>query len=277
MNTLTEKIEDIILQHSRRGMDQVRKHLKSGYCERAARLIMENRGTVLIGTGFPVAGSFESDGPIGAIVLYQILSHLKYRPIFVCAPPLSSILAKRFDTCQIPILTWEKSKKMVREILKKLNPSLIVSVERPGITANGRYYNMKAVDISAFTAKYDLFFHYATCPTIAFGDGGNEIGMGKVHEILANMSIIPSVTTCDELVISTVSNWGVYGVIAFMSHELKKDLLDLVRTEAIAGDLLANGGVDGVTTCQELSEDGFPIDVGVAIIQQLREHVFPMN
>jgi hypothetical protein len=85
------------------------------------------------------------------------------------------------------------------------------------------------------------------------------------------------VTTCDELVISTVSNWGVYGVIALMGHELKKDLLDLIQTEAIAGDLLANGSVDGVTTRPELSEDGFPINVGVSIIQQLREHVFPSN
>ncbi len=277
MNTLTEIIEEIILQHSTRGMDRVREHLKPGYCERAARIILENRGTVLIGTGFPVAGSFESDGPIGAIALYHILAYLHYQPKFVCAPPLSNILAKRFDTCEIPILTWEKSRKMARDILNNINPSLVVSVERPGITENGRYYNMKARDISALTAKYDLFFNYATCPTIAFGDGGNEIGMGNVHEILAGMNIIPSVTTCDELVVSTVSNWGVYGVIALMSHELKKDLLDLIQTEAIAGDLLANGSVDGVTTRPELSEDGFPINVGVAIIQQLRDQVFPTN
>lgn len=277
MKALFEKVEEIILQHSSRGMEHVRAHLLPGYCERAARLILENPGTVLIGTGFPVAGSFESDGPIGAIALYQILSHLDYQPKFVCAPPLSKILSKGFDTCEIPIMTWEKSKKMVREILKNLNPSLIVSVERPGVTENGRYYNMHAEDISAFTAKYDLFFNYATCPTIAFGDGGNEIGMGNVHAILAHMGITPSVTTCDELVISTVSNWGVYGVIALMSHQLKKDLLDLIQTEATAGDLLANGSVDGVTTRPELSEDGFPINVGVTIIQQLRENVFPTN
>ena len=277
MSTQTETIENIILQHSSRGMDHVRKHLKPGYCERSARLILENRGTVLIGTGFPVAGSFESDGPIGAIALYQILSHLEYQPKFVCAPPISKILSERFDTCEIPILTWEKSKKVAREILKNMNPSLVISVERPGVADDGRYYNMKAEDISALTAKYDLFFNYAACPTIAFGDGGNEIGMGNIHAVLADMNIIPSVTTCDELVISTVSNWGIYGVLAQMSHALKKDLLDLIQVEAIAGDLLANGSVDGVTKRPELSEDGFPIDVGMEIIQQLREQVFPTN
>ena len=83
MSALTEKIEEIVLQHSARGMDRLRKHLKVGYCERAARLIVDNRGTVLIGTGFPVAGSFESDGPIGAIALYQVLTHLNYQPILL--------------------------------------------------------------------------------------------------------------------------------------------------------------------------------------------------
>lgn len=277
MKSLTEIVEEIILQHGSRGMDGLRKHLKPGYCERAARLILANRGTVLIGTGFPVAGTFESDGPIGAIALYQVLTHLHYQPKFVCAPPLSKILSKNFNTCEIPISSWDKSKKMARNTLNNLDPSLVVSVERPGVTEDGHYYNMHGKDISAYTARYDLFFNYATCPTIAFGDGGNEIGMGNVHKILAGMNIIPSVTSCDELVISTVSNWGVYGVIALMSHRLKKDLLSLIQPEAIAGDLLVNGSVDGVTNRRELSEDGFPISVGVNIIQQLREQAFPTN
>jgi hypothetical protein len=275
MNALSEKIEEVILQHGTRGMDSLRKHLTPGYCDRAAKLILANRGTVLIGTGFPVAGSFESDGPIGAIALYEVLSHLDYHPKFVCAPPLSEILSKRYDTCKISISPWDESKKMVKEILKDLNPSLVVSVERPGIAEDGCYYNMHGDDISAFTARYDLFFNYAACPTIAFGDGGNEIGMGNVHEILPDMQITPSVTTCDELVISTVSNWGVYGVIALMSHQLNKDLLHLIEPEVIARDLLANGSVDGVTNRRELSEDGFPIEVGIAIIAQLRKCVFP--
>ncbi len=275
MNSLTEIVEEIILQHGSRGMDGLRSHLNPGYCERAARLILANRGTVLIGTGFPVAGTFESDGPIGAIALYEVLSHLNYQPKFICAPPLSEILSQSFDTCEITISPWDESKKMAKEMLKNLRPSLVVSVERPGIAEDGRYYNMHGDDISAFTARYDLFFNYAECPTIAFGDGGNEIGMGNVHEILTGMHITPSVTTCNELVISTVSNWGVYGVIALMCHQLKKDLLYLIQPEVIARDLLANGGVDGVTNRRELSEDGFPIDVGVAIIHQLRNSVFP--
>jgi hypothetical protein len=218
-----------------------------------------------------VAGSFESDGPIGAIALYQVLEHLDCQPTMVCAPPISKILSQSFETYELPIVEWNESKKIVKRALEKLKPSLVISVERPGITQNGRYYNMHGEDITGFTAKFDLFFQYGNCPTIAFGDGGNEIGMGNVYDALTDMDIIPSTTTCDELVISTVSNWGVYGVISLMSHHLQKDLFDLINPEAIANYLVENGCVDGVTNRQELSEDGFPIAVGVSIISKLRK------
>ena len=73
MKHLSKKIENIILQHSDRGMDRLRKSMEPGYCRRAAQLILDNQGVVIIGTGFPVSGSFESDGPISAISLYQVL------------------------------------------------------------------------------------------------------------------------------------------------------------------------------------------------------------
>ncbi|MCK7511280.1 MAG: hypothetical protein MZV70_49285 [Desulfobacterales bacterium] len=44
-------IEDIILSHGTRGMDRIRGAVPAGYCARAARLILDNRGRVLIGTG----------------------------------------------------------------------------------------------------------------------------------------------------------------------------------------------------------------------------------
>ena len=270
MDTLSSCVEKIILRHGSRGMTRIRRRLKSGYCQRAARLILDNPGVVLIGTGFPVAGSFESDGPIGAIALYQVLLHLNYEPTIVCAPPISKIMSRSFETYELPIVGWNESKKAVEVALRKLKPSLVISVERAGVTERGRYYNMHGEDITRFTAKFDLFFKYGNCPTIAFGDGGNEIGMGNVYDALKAMNTVPSVTTCDELVISTVSNWGVYGVVALMSHHLQKDLFALIDPEAIASHLVENGCVDGITRRQELSEDGFPITVGVSIINKLR-------
>ena len=274
MESLSTQIEDIILQHDNRGMRQLRPALTPGYCYRAARMILDNKGVVLIGTGFPVSGSFESDGPIGAIALYRVLVRLNCEPVFACAPPISRILAQSFTTHELPLVDWEESKPAVMQALKDLDPSLIISIERPGVTADGRYYNMRKIDITDFTAKFDLFFQESKCPSIAFGDGGNEIGMGNVQKALDAMDIIPAITTCDELVIASVSNWGVYGVIAALCRLMEQDLFEDFDPETIADYLVANGCVDGVTNRKEPSEDGFPISVGMSIIQQLRDLVF---
>jgi hypothetical protein len=274
MNNLSEKIEKIILQHGTRGMDRLQKYLKPGYCRRAAQMILDNKGVVIIGTGFPVSGSFESDGPISAISLYQVLSHLDCEPVFACAPPISKILSKKYTTYELPLVTWDESRPVLKKALADLNPSLIVSIERPGITADGRYYNMNREDISEFTAKFDLFFQECQCPSIAFGDGGNEIGMGNVIQALSSLDIIPSVTTCDELIIASVSNWGVYGVIAGLCDLLKRDLFKLIDPVSTANYLAANGCIDGVTKRKEASEDGFPIEISNSIIQQLCDLVF---
>ena len=275
MEFLSTQIEDIILQHDQRGMHQVRPVLSPGYCYRAARMILDNKGTVLIGTGFPVSGSFESDGPIGAIALYQVLAKLNCEPVFVCAPPISKILTKRFMTYELPLVDWEESKPVVIQALEDLDPSLVISIERPGVTADGRYYNMHKKDITELTAKFDLFLQDSKCPSIAFGDGGNEIGMGNVRDMPASLDIIPAITTCDELVIASVSNWGVYGVIAALCRLLNQDLFENFDPETVAKYLVANGCVDGVTNRMESSEDGFPISVGISIIKQLRDLVFP--
>ena len=270
MDAFSQHIEKIILQFNTRGMERIARAITGGYCRRAARLILAHRGPVLIGTGFPVRGSFETDGPIGAAAIYQVLRYLGGDPLFVCGPPLSRILGGRFKTYEIPILEWNDSIPVVEQALEALAPTLMLSIERPGVAASGRYTNMHGEDISAFTAKFDLFFELGTCPTIAFGDGGNEVGMGNVGHLLGDLPVRPSRTTCDELVIATVSNWGVYGVIAELSRMLDEDLFTLFEPVTILSYLMSNGGLDGVTTEATPTEDGFPMDVGAQIIAQLR-------
>jgi hypothetical protein len=270
MGPLFDQIEDIVLSHGTRGMDRIRRAVPAGFCTRAGKLLLENRGRVLIGTGFPVGGSFETDGPVGAIALYRVLERLGHEPIFGCAPPISQVLARDFRTLEVPILSWEATVPVVKAALAAIRPAVIVSIERPGVAADGCYYNMRGKDISDFLAKFDLFFNLCECPTIGVGDGGNEIGMGNALAELAHLPIVPSVTSCDELVIATVSNWGVYGVIAAMSCELRQNLLDCFDPGEIVRHLVDRGAVDGKTGNPEGTEDGFPLSVGLAIIGRLR-------
>ena len=61
---------------------------------------------------------------------------------------------------------------------------VVLSSERVGRSADGKYYSMLGKDVSSKVSPIDNFFIKATnCPditTIAIGDGGNELGMGKV-------------------------------------------------------------------------------------------------
>lgn len=267
---LSRRVEQIILQHGRRGMGRVYEAMRPGYCVRAARMILDNIGVTLIGTGFPVGCGYESDGPIGALAIYKVLEVLGGRPIIVCAPPLSTTLSTAFTTHEIPVSDVDTSKRLAKQALASLKPKLVVSIEMPGQARDGRYYNMHKQDISDTAPKFDYFITEAACPTICFGDGGNEVGMGNIITALSAIDIVPCVTRCDELVIASVSNWGVYGVIAMLSALTKKDLFSIIDPESTAEFLIANGCVDGITVRPDMSEDGFPIHVGMSIIAQLR-------
>jgi len=54
--------------------------------------------------------------------------------------------------------------------------------------------------------------------TIGIGDGGNELGMGKVHDKVVESvpfgKSIASSTSCDYLITCGVSNWGGFAVAA---------------------------------------------------------------
>jgi hypothetical protein len=268
---MRKQIEDIILSYSARGIKGVTQALTPGYCERAAQLILENKGTVLIGTGFPVNDTFETDGPIGAISLYTVLQQLGYAPFLTCPPPLANVLEPDFSVCELPILPWYDTVPVILNALETLKPAVIVSIEQPGIARDGHYYNMRKHCLTDRTAKSDLFFRLALCPTIAIGDGGNEIGMGNVYQHVLSLPIIPSVTTCTELIPATVSNWGVYGLIAMISHKVNRDLFSLFDPTAIAHHVVRHGAIDGVTKRPEATEDGFPLSTGVSLIARMRK------
>lgn len=63
---------------------------------------------------------------------------------------------------------------------------VILSSERVGRSADGKYYTMRGKDVSSRVSPFDNYYYEALkCPditTIAIGDGGNELGMGKVAE-----------------------------------------------------------------------------------------------
>ncbi|MCW8860737.1 MAG: DUF4392 domain-containing protein [Deltaproteobacteria bacterium] len=268
---LSQQIEDLMVLRNLRGMKTVQPALQPGYYRRAAELLRNCRGHVLIGTGFPVVKTFETDGPVGTIALYNTLENLGAIPVIVCGPPISRVFNKDFRVYEIHVGPHQHQHQTeALQALVQYQPEVIVSIERPGQTADGNYYNIRGENISERTACFDSFITNAGCPTIGIGDGGNEIGMGNVAAALENLDIIPSVTRVDELLIADVSNWGAYGLIAFLSLWTGIDLLEKISPRNILKYLSERGSVDGITVRNSLTEDGLDSDEGEKVLLQLR-------
>ena len=267
---LSLAVENALVARNPRQMQTVQAALEPGYCLRAARLLQDARGAVIIGTGFPVAGTFETDGPVGAIALYKALEVLGAEPWLACAPPLSDLLSEDYRILALPSADVAQATEQARAALTELAPTAVVSIERPGLTEDGRYYNMRGVDITEYCGVFDPYMTECECPSIGIGDGGNEIGMGNVRDTVSSLSIRGAVTACDELLIADVSNWGAYALILFLGRWAKRDLLADIAPLEILQYLSNLGSVDGVTGENTLTEDGLSAEEGLALIQELR-------
>jgi hypothetical protein len=261
-------IENIVLSQDHRGISALRPYLPPDYCERAAALILDHPGTVLIATGFyiPAGSATETDGPPGAIALGKVIASFGSRVIYVTdaytAPVLRGLLGRGGEVLEFPIVDHQTSWTHAADLLASLKPDLTIAVERCGLTDEGIYQNMRGVDVSGYHAKIDYLFRLHGC-SVGIGDGGNEIGMGSVAVAIPMVMPIagrPCVTATTRLVIASVSNWGAWGVIAAMSRIRKENLLPTVRE---ARDLLlqtfALGAVDGTTGKPTETVDGFPV------------------
>lgn len=268
---LSKHIEDILVARNLRGMQQVQLALEPGYYLRAAELLRDKTGHILIATGFPVVGTFETDGPVGAIALYEVLEYLGSKPVIVCGQPITNAISDQYRTHEIKVGEHDQRDIEAKQALAHYQPEAIIAIERPGQAVDGRYYNMRGDNISARTACFDTFVNQAQCPTVGIGDGGNEIGMGKVTAALKDLNIVPSVTCCDELLVADVSNWGAYGLIAFLSIWHNEDLLARINPVAILQYLSARGSIDGVTRINALTEDGLTAAEGMAVIAEMRQ------
>jgi len=159
--------------------------------------------------------------------------------------------------------------------------SHVVAIERCGRSADGRPRNMRGVDVSPWTAPLDDLFLGGPWAKLAVGDGGNEIGMGRLPAGLIARTVpkgaeIACATSCDHLVVAGVSNWGAYGLMAALAvlrADWKATIAqfltaerDLAVTQAIVDK---SGAVDGVTARREATVDGFGPEIHGALIDEL--------
>ena len=271
-------IEDVVLRYDRRGVSALRPYLPPDFCGEAARLLADNSGVVMITTGFFILKSRtpETDGPPGAVAIGRALEALGRHVLYVTDPVSAALMQGLTAAGQVltfPVVDPEASRTHAQALLRQHRPALLVSIERCGRTAGGRYLNMRGLDVSSDTAQIDFLFD-GSVPSVGVGDGGNEIGMGNVAEAVAASGKLvsdPCVTRVDRLVIASVSNWGGYGLVAALSSIVGRNLLpDVEEERRLVERTAALGAVDGTTGEPDGKVDGFGPEVTAEILTDLR-------
>ncbi len=244
---------------------------------RAARALIAAR-TVLIVTGFIVAdGMPETDGPPGAAVLGRALRRRGARVRYTSDPATLPSLTAALEALGEPpeVFAYPDTPGAAAAVLARERPTHLVAIERPGRGRGGDYLNARGISVRDWNRPIDELFLGRRRPiTVGVGDGGNEIGMGRVRARLARegrlMARIASVVSVDHLVVAGVSNWGAYGIVAHLARLAGQSLLHTPSEErALIEACVAAGAVDGITRRRERTVDGMNADTHAAVVALL--------
>nr|XP_054303524.1 D-glutamate cyclase, mitochondrial isoform X2 [Pongo pygmaeus] len=286
-----------------------------------ASLSLSHARSVLVTTGFPTHFNHEppeeTDGPPGAVALAAFLQALEKEVAIIVDQRAWNLHQKIVEDAveqgvlkmQIPILTYQGGSVEAAQafLCKNGDPQTprfdhLVAIERAGRAADGNYYNARKMNIKHLVDPIDdLFLAAKKIPGISstgVGDGGNELGMGKVKEAVRRHIRHGDVIACDVeadfAVIAGVSNWGGYALAcalyilyscAVHSQYLRKAvgpsraprdqawtqaLPSVIKEEKMLGILVQHKVRSGVSGIVGMEVDGLPFhNTHAEMIQKL--------
>jgi D-glutamate cyclase len=279
---LVDRIEALIHQEVGRNLEALFAATRGGLWSAATALAYGRAGPIGLITGFFVPqGSppaAETDGPVGAALLARAFAGIGVGCRLATDAPCHHACAVALaaaDALEVPVdgvaiggsldplvATWRQS-----------GIAAAIAIERCGRSADGAPRNMRGLDISLYTAPLDELFLAGPWPTIAIGDGGNEIGMGALPRPLiaahvAHGEAIACATPAQHLIVAGVSNWGAYGLLGALAvlrtdwRQTLLDCLDEALDRHILETIVARGpAVDGVSRQQVATVDDLPVAV----------------
>ena len=276
------------------------------------RLSAGKRVLIVTGAGAPPwlpAG--ETDGPLGAAALARALdlgfgakpvlvSEARNLPAIVAstlATGLAVLPAEVFATRAACATTEafelgdQDGPASAQAMLDRHSPAAVIFVEKGGPNRNGVFHTItgsgRGRDLMASADALAEAARDAGILTIGIGDGGNEIGFGRIADQVADIQPfgricacpcrggIATVTQTDILVVAAISNWGAYGIVAALACGLGRP--DLLHDTAIERLMLERcvqaGAVDGIVARPVLGVDGTNAASQEAIVTLLRNLV----
>ncbi|MBN1553016.1 DUF4392 domain-containing protein [bacterium] len=279
-------IETIVLEDERRGLSQYFALVSVNNYRSAAEALLNVRSPVLILTGFliPDAGTAETDGPQGAVVLGRALTRIGKRVIYATDPYAGSQLQTLLHPSEAQIVSVPaqgEDASILLQVLIDEHPGAVIAIERPGPDAGGRCLTCRNVDISDRIPSFAELMSLDDSLTIGIGDGGNELGLGILAPLLPKSRPACHITASYTL-IGTTSNWAAFGLVAAL--ELASERTDLLPSpEWVLSSLktvAASGAVDGLTGKPSSFVDGFPPGASANVVQKLKcltQHLQPIQ
>ncbi len=254
----------------------------------------------------------ETDGPLGTVVLARTIAR------GLCSLPVILTDSEQLDstkalakTIGLRVTEIEKAKKdqelsifpnsvVVKSfpkdhddarreagaLISALKPVAAIAIERSGFNSKRHYHTSHGIQVD-WKAKMDYLFYKCQeerILTIGIGDGGNEIGMGKLSDFISKAhkyglkcqcscnSGVVSTTETDLTIVSTVANWGAYAFSnALAAHLQRRDLLhDRSLEEALLNAAIQAGFVDAKSGFGIPSVDGVSLEPNLSVVHLLK-------
>lgn len=224
---------------------------------------------LLVVTGFPIVRADgtvvgETDGPLGAYFLERALS-----PLGIAVTVAGEAFAQPTLVLGDPLPAFPTG------------VTHLLSIERVGPSwHDGRCYSMRARDVTAWVAPVHRWFEERPpgVVTLGIGDGGNELGMGKIPRAVVEKNIdlgdrIGCRVGVDHLLVAGVSNWGAYALAAGIYHlrgvAPAPEVFDPTIEATVLSLLVEDGLIDGKTGRAEATVDGLALTEYLAVLVEL--------
>lgn len=258
---------EMVVTCSTRGMKNLLRALPSDPGSQAAHDLIRETRTIVVGTGFPVNGRPETDGPPGAFALLDALRAIGKTVKLASWTDALGIFARvRSDIEFIEVPIGGNNDR------RKIEADALVTIEVCGRCLDGIYRNMNGDDISAQVPRFEDMFGFESL--VSVGDGGNEFGMGSdlvSPSFFDDLPFKQPISNAHNLVPASVSNYGAYAVIRELEWATGRGLLpDPSEHGELIHQLVKAGCVDGFSGEAVLEVDGRPLQETLSILRDLK-------
>ncbi len=279
-----------------RGTAGLRPLARGGLLGAARSIAGHVEPRVVILTGFMVAHADpplpETDGPVGAAHLAagllaagvecSLLTDEPCAGAVVAALHAAGVAESRLRTVAASEDRARDTETLALRLATARDaPTHTIAIERVGPAHDGVPRNHRGRSIAHATAPLERIFELPGAVRIGVGDGGNELGMGKLGRTAVGRAVprgfdVACRVACDHLVLAGVSNWGAIGLLGALACSLPERadaLLARLTPEHDARILRAavddGPAVDGTLARRAYSVDGLGPEHHARVIREV--------